>query len=189
MYQNLKETSGLRFSNCDFCEKSCCDGGQFILAPLILEDVKAVYKNFLVAFARIDHKLRLVMLISNRIKPCLYYENKQCTIYDNRPPACHLYPITPFYDQVLVDSSCHAVGTQGTLLWSEGKVDASFYHERLENFDDKVQKCEQFLANLDWKFRPIFEIDGITLLEYVGVQQNSFIQMHKASLPFLKEWI
>lgn len=147
-----------------------------------------VYASFAVLFARIENRLRMVMLISNRSKPCRYYQNGVCSIYESRPPACKLYPVTPYFDEILIDTSCPALGWEGLPIMEEGAVSRSFYHERLENFEQKLERTEEFLGNLDWKFRPVYEIDGIALLEYTGVQQNSFIQMHRASLKHLNHF-
>lgn len=193
MYLNLDEASHLKFSDCASCSLHCCDGSRLILAPIVLDDFQYVYEHFLIAFAIIDKKLRMVMVFSNRVKACLYYKKGACTIYNKRPPACKLYPLAPYYDEILVDSSCPALGHIGIPIVRNGatllsRVNEPFYHARLENFSDKVADSDLFLQRLNWEFRPILELEGIMLLTYTGAQQNSFIQMHKASLGFLDEW-
>ena len=193
MYINIEEAKGLCFSDCQTCTTSCCDGGRFIVAPLVMEDFKSVYEKFLIAFALIDDKLRVVMLISNRNKPCIYYKDKRCTIYEERPPACVLYPYTPYFDEVLIDTACEAVGDVGLSLTQDAdklleKVHPSFYHKRLEGFSSKLEVTQEFLDNLDNNFEAIVDIEGITLMSYVGKEDNEFLKMHKASLVFASEW-
>lgn len=194
MYINLKEADGLSFSNCDNCRTSCCDGGRFILAPLVLEDFQWVYKKFLIAFAMIDDALRIVMLISNRDKPCIYYQNSRCTIYENRPPACVTYPFTPFYDEVLVDTACEAVGFVGFELKQEEEgvleqIHPSFYHKRFEDFSSKLKDTEKFLEDLDASFEVVLNVEGIDLMRYVGQKDSDVLKMHHASLEHQQNWV
>ena len=192
MYLNLEEATHLKFSNCQGCQQSCCDGSRFILAPIVLDDFQYIYKKFLITFAVIDGRLRMVMILSNGFSPCLYYKEGACTIYDERPPACVLYPYTPYDDEVLIDTTCDAIGEIGSEVNVGGtklldQVDPSFYHPRLEGFSQKLDESEAFLESLNWEFRPILQLGDIMLQAYTGNQQNSFIQMHKASLEFLNE--
>lgn len=194
MYINLKEASGLCFSGCQGCETSCCDGGRFVLAPLIVEDFPLVYENFLIAFAYVDEKLRVVMLLSNRSTPCRFYVDNLCTIYESRPPACTLYPFTPYYDEVLIDTACHAVGSSGFSLIQEDKiglasVHPSFYHTRLEDFALKLKDTETFLENLGDDFEIILEVEGVSLMRYTGSVEHSALKMHKASLKHVQRWV
>ena len=193
MYKSLNEAQELCFSGCDQCQESCCDGSKFILAPLVLDDFKRVYKKFLIAFAVFEHRVKAVMLLSNKFSPCLYYKEGKCSIYEERPPVCKIYPYTPYFDDVLIDTACEGVGHNGMKMVREGeclkeRMLEGFYDERFENFMDKLADTDIFLEKLGFEFRPILEIEGVKLLEYIGSQQNSFIQMHKASLEFLVEW-
>lgn len=193
MYIKLEDASGLFFSSCQACQQSCCDGGRFVLAPLVLDDFDAVYKNFLIAFAYVDGNLRVVMLISNKDKACQYYKDNLCTIYDSRPPACVMYPFTPYYDEVFIDSACEAVGYAGfELRQNEEKlldqVHPSFYHERLVDFSQKLAKTELFLHTLEDKFEDMFEVQGIMLMKYKGSGEHKALQMHQDSLVHVSFW-
>lgn len=193
MYINIEQAQGLNFSSCDTCTKSCCDGGRFILAPLVLDDFELVFQKFLIAFARIDDKLRVVMLISNRKKPCIYYKDNKCSIYEERPPACVMYPITPYFNDVFIDTDCDAVGDIGFELRQDkdellDKVHPDFYHKRLENFSTKLGATQGFLDSLQECFEPLFDVEGITLMSYVGKDENTFLKMHRASLVFANQW-
>lgn len=188
MYINLNEAEHLHFSNCDTCTKSCCDGRRFVLAPLIMDDVEEVYEKFLIAFAFIDGQLRMLMVISNKFSPCMYYKNNQCTIYDTRPPACKLYPYTPYFEEILIDTQCEAVGEVGIPMVVNGTLLDSFKHKRLENFRDKLDDTQFYLYNLGHQFRPLIEIEGVMLLEYTGEVDDAFIQMHKTSLAHVGHW-
>ena len=135
----------------------------------------------------------MVMILSNGFSPCIYYKDGSCSIYDERPPACRLYPYTPYNDEVLIDTTCEAIGHEGIEINVGGtklleQVNPSFFHPRLEGFSAKLDRAEAFLESLNWEFRPILQLGDVMLLEYRGSQQNSFIQMHKASLEFLVEW-
>lgn len=163
------------------------------MAPLILEDFQYVYKNFLIAFAVFEGRVKAVMLLSNQLRPCLYYKEGRCSIYETRPPACRMYPYTPYFDDVFIDTTCDAVGSEGFPMFDpdtsrSAPIPEAFYDKRFEEFSDKLADTDIFLDKLGFEFRPILEIGGVKLLEYLGEQQNSFIQMHKASLEFLTEW-
>lgn len=193
MYINIEQAQGLNFSSCDNCTKSCCDGGRFILAPLVLDDFESVFKNFLIAFAVIDDKLRVVMVISNRKTPCIYYKEKRCSIYEERPPACVMYPFTPYFNEVFIDTDCDAVGGSGFELRQDkdallDKVHPDFYHKRLEGFAAKLGVTQGFLESLEDDFEPLFDVEGITLMSYVGTKDNDYLKMHKASLAFANQW-
>ena len=193
MDTNIEQAQGLNFSSCDNCTKSCCDGGRFILAPLVLDDFESVFKNFLIAFAMIDEKLRVVMVISNREKPCIYYKDNRCSIYEERPPACVIYPFTPYYDDIFIDTDCDAVGYVGFELRQDknellDKVHPDFYHKRFKGFSTKLRKTEDFLDDLEECFEPLFDVEGITLMSYAGKKEDEFLKMHHASLDFANKW-
>ncbi len=194
MYVKINDADALSFSSCHGCQQSCCDGGRFVLAPLVLDDFEDVYKNFLIAFAWVDDQLRAVMVISDRKQPCIYYKNNLCTIYDQRPPACVLYPFTPYYDDVLIDTACDAVGAEGFLLKQMQRkvidqVHPDFYHSRLEYFSDKLDRTYSFLDGVKFHLEPLFEVEGIMLLRYSGSDENRWLKMHEASLEHQKHWI
>lgn len=186
-YKSIRQIDTLHFSSCEGCELSCCDGKRFFLMPLILEDFKEVYKNFAITFAKIEGEWRIVMLLAKEGESCAYFVDKKCTIYKERPPGCHLYPLNPFYDDILVDILCPGVNEEqkGDFFASKEKINSSFYHKRLENFNEKRVKSEVYLQTLVSDMETISIVNGVELFRYVGKKEDLFIEMHKESLQFI----
>lgn len=182
-YVSIATIDRLYFSGCAGCTTSCCNGSRFAFLPLILDDFAEVYHHFPIVFAQLDGQWRALILLSGENGQCRYYHNGVCHLYDNRPPGCRLYPITPFYDDVLVDLSCPAVTPQGTtLLASTDTIDTSFYHHRLDHFESKRRRTFDYIAQLEGSFSPIGEEKGVIYCRYDGARNDPFIQMHFDSL-------
>jgi len=179
----VKNVGDLYFTGCQSCTNRCCEGGKFSLAPLILEDFERVYKNFEIYFGYVDNNLKALMVL-NRGKNdmCKYLENGLCNIYEDRPPACRLYPLSPYYDEVFVDSSCEAVAKEGEFLVSPEKISPYFYDKRLENFSEKLALTNEWLQNLGDNLEFVDEVMGIKLLKYGADANDRYIDMHLRSM-------
>jgi len=184
IYKSLTKIEKMHFSSCEGCETPCCDGKRFYFIPLILEDFIEVYKNFAIVFAQINDEWRMLMLLSKDEKGCCYFVDSKCSIYDERPPGCHLYPLTPFYDDVLVDTSCPAINekSEGEFFDSQQGINSNFYHHRLENFNEKREKSNSYLQDIVADMQSIGEVNGIEVFKYSGSREDTFISMHKESL-------
>jgi hypothetical protein len=141
MYVDINHLELLKFKGCEGCIECC----KKPMAPLILEDFDKVYKYFPILIAELD-TFKPVMLLSNEIS-CPYLKNGQCTIYENRPPACRIYPYSPWYDKILLDLGCNGVGTEGKQipLTKEEFFKSGFYEERFENINTKILKTQKWL--------------------------------------------
>lgn len=181
MFKNIKEVN-LNFNSCDNCPKTCCKN---ILIPLILEDFELVYKNFPIIFAYISNELRVLILLGNDGDKCRYLSESGCTIYEERPPSCKMYPISPFFEDFYVDTACEAVGESGEFLCSKDGFNKSFYHPRVESFTDKYFQTQKFLLSIENDIEKIGEVKGVEIYKYSGGSQNKYINMHKTSLEKL----
>ena len=181
------------FSGCESCDKRCCDGrAGYAITPLIVDDFEEVYKNFPIVFASINDVFRPIMLLNDGNSTCSYLDEKgMCSIYENRPPSCKLYPISPYFDEVFIDSSCPGVGGEATdmEIVKNGKVSSEFYHKRLENFSQKLQKTSDFMKDLveeENSFEVIGEVSGVILFKYIGLKSNKYVKMHQDSMLHLE---
>jgi len=188
MFVPVKDVGDVYFTGCTTCTNRCCEGGKFSLAPLILEDFERVYKNFEIFFGYIDGNLKALMVLNRgrtdagKIDTCEYLENGICTIYENRPPACKLYPLSPYYDEIYVDSSCEAVSREGEFLVSPEKINPNFKDIRLENFSSKLQETLLWLDLIKDDLEEVDEVMGIKLLKYIGKIDDRFMSMHLNSI-------
>jgi hypothetical protein len=185
-YVNINHANPFYFSSCEGCETPCCDGSRFLFAPMILDDFEEVYKNFPIVFAYIDGQWRILMIIATKENGCAYYIDKKCSIYEQRPPPCKLYPINPYFDDLLVDTSCQAVSSEnGSFLASSDQISPHFYHSRIENFNEKRVKTHEYLLTLIGNLSLLGTLKGIAVYRYEGDQEDRFLGMHHASLQKL----
>jgi Fe-S-cluster containining protein len=142
MYVNIKYLKNLKFNNCQDCTK-CCENKMF--APLILDDIKKVYKYFPILVIFLPKPKIVIPLALNSL--CPYLKDNKCTIYDNRPPACKIYPFSPWYGEIILDISCDGIGIKGENLplSKDAFKNSKFYDERIENIEEKLNKTENWL--------------------------------------------
>ena len=177
MFANIKDFKTLHFSSCDKCIESCCSSSKFVMAPLILEDIKLVYNHFPIYFASIDNEIRLVIIMSGKESHCPYLKDGKCSIYNERPPTCRLYPLSPYYNEILIDTSCKAVGMQGKLISEDGICTEEFYNKRLDNFLYKLNDTKLYISRRKNDLKYMDEISGIKLYNYIGQIKDSYIKM------------
>ena len=185
MYKDIKGLEKeLYFSSCENCT-ACCDGSRFSLAPLIIDDFEDVYEYFPILFGYIDGNLKALIIMQDNQK-CAYLENGKCSIYEARPPACKMYPLSPLYEKIYIDSECKAINDECcSTITQNGFFSSSFYHKRVENFVDKLENTNKFLDSIkdDLDFR--LSVSGIELFKYSGDMQDKYIDLHKKSLAKL----
>lgn len=181
MYANIKDFEKIHFSSCEGCEDSCCSSSMFIMAPLILEDIELVYNYFPIYFASIDDEIRLVIIMSGKEDHCPYLKDNKCAIYDSRPPTCHLYPLSPYFDEIFIDTACKAVGLDGIPISNGGEVTKEFYNKRFDNFLSKLNNTKQYISQRENELKYADEILGIKLYNYVGDLQDSYKEMIESS--------
>jgi len=182
------ESSELYFNGCDSCNGECCNGSEgYALTPLILEDIESVYKNFEILFGFLNDELRLFMVLNDGNGHCRHYIEGKCSIYSERPPACRLYPVTPYFDRVLVDTSCPSVNSLkiGEKVFSDNELHPMFQNSRLNNFNEKLSKTTNFLKDIDTEklsFRK--SVLGVDLLYFNGNSNSHYIKRHLESINF-----
>jgi Fe-S-cluster containining protein len=163
MRENINNLSQLYFRGCENCSE-CCEG-KFFLAPLILEDFDKVKKYFEIRAIILDEIIP-VMLLTDGKNPCKYLKDNRCSIYEERPPACKIYPFSPFYDDIFIDLSCPAVGDVGDKLPTNKKeyFKSDFFEERFINFKIKRENTINFMKCQKLIFDK--EIKGIKLYKF-----------------------
>ncbi len=180
MYVDIKSIELIKFNNCNGCSE-CCKNK--LMAPLVLEDFEKVYKYFPILIAKFDI-LKPVMLLSNETA-CPYLRNDKCSIYENRPPACKIYPYSPWYDDILLDLSCKGVGVEGEILplTEEGFKVSKFYEERFENITSKIKTTTKWLNKQTLNFYKTYhDIKLFTLKPqdiYGEIMQISLTHLYK----------
>ncbi len=184
-FVNIKNKN-FYFKGCESCEGTCCNGAKgFALSPLILEDFEQVYKNFAIVFTLKNKKLRALVILNDGKSFCKYFINNKCSIYEQRTPACKLYPVAPYFDEILVDTSCPSINeNEGKILCHSAKVSDDFFNERLNDFNTKLEKSYEFYESINDinNFKFIGHIRGVALLKYIKKTDNKYINMHLKSL-------
>ena len=184
-FVNIK-SHDLYFSGCSTCKGNCCNGAKgFAAAPLILDDFEAVYQNFPILFSVSGQKLSAYVLLNDGKRYCKYYIDQQCSIYLHRPPACKLYPVSPYFEHIFVDTACPSVNNNaGYSVCRDGKLNSAFATKRLENFVEKLEKTHVFFESINMleDFEHVGNVSGIALFKYVKSSTNRYIQMHIESL-------
>ena len=179
------------FSSCDGCPAKCCDGKEgTIFSQLILQDFETVSKNFPILFTFGEMGfLKANILFSDGENFCPYIVNHKCTIYDERPSICRVYPLSPnLDDKVYIDDSCMAINTEfGTDIVLDGVVTKEFDYDTLNNYQDKFidthQHLEQF-NNIN-NFKNIITIKGMKFYSYIGQSRSIYMDLHIKSLSNL----
>ncbi len=187
-FVNIKSRN-FYFKGCETCEGTCCNGAKgFALSPLILEDFEEVYENFAIVFTLKAKKLRALVVLNDGKSFCKYYINNRCSIYEKRTPACKLYPVAPYFDDILVDTACPSINDcEGKIVSFNSKISDDFFNKRLNNFDDKLKKSYDFYDSINDinNFKFIGHIRGIPLLKYTKDTDDIYLNMHLKSLVHL----
>ena len=183
-------TSDYHFKGCKGCLGQCCNGKLgYVASPLIVSDFESVYEYFAILFSFADEKVIPYVILNDGKSHCKYYEEDQCTIYDKRPPACRLYPISPYYDAIYVDTQCPSINEceEGERISKEGKLNEAFYTDRLENFKSKLEATQRFLESISDlnAFEHCITIANVSFYQYVGMTENIYLKMHQSSLVHL----
>ena len=159
----VEKAPPLYFKGCGDCVQ-CCEG-KFFLAPLVLEDFEKVKEHFEIRAIRLEEVVP-VMLLTDGEHSCKYLKNGKCSIYDSRPPACKIYPFSPYFDKLLIDLECEAVGNIGEKLPTNYNefTNSPFFEERFNNFVKKREKTIEYM-----KTKELFydrTIQGIDLYSF-----------------------
>lgn len=179
------------FSSCEGCPSACCDGREgTVFSQIILDDFEVVYKNFpiLFTFGELGY-LKAVILFSDGESFCPYVQNHQCSIYEDRPSICRVYPLSPNVDNLIyIDDSCPAVNSEvGEDIVVDGIVTKNFLYDTLINYQDKYIQTHFELEkiNVQGDFEEVKSINNIKFYKYVGEENNRYIDYHRSSLQKL----
>jgi hypothetical protein len=155
------------------------------MAPLILDDFEKVYEHFPILIAKLD-AFKPVMLLSNDTS-CPYLQEGKCSIYEKRPPACKIYPFSPWYDSILLDLSCKGIGIKGETLPLTKKefYNSKFFDERIENITEKIKKTSVWLQKEE--LIPFKIHKGIELFK-LAPKNNKYNILHQLSLKHLNKY-
>ena len=185
------ENKSYNFSNCNDCPARCCDGREgTVFAQIILEDFELVYKNFPILFTFGDlGYLKAVILFSNGKGFCPYIKDHKCTIYDQRPSICRVYPLSPNVDdKIYLDDSCPAIvdvdNHDSIPIVKDGKVTEQFFYKTLQSYQDKYIETHIELEKINEKkhFEIYQTINNINFYKYVGDVLTPYISFHHKSL-------
>jgi Fe-S-cluster containining protein len=184
-FVNIK-TQNFYFNNCNSCQGNCCNGANgFAISPLILEDFEDVYKNFKIVFALNENQIGAYVVLNDGKSYCKYYKNNSCSIYEYRTPACKLYPLSPYFEHILIDTQCPSVNQEfGENICFNSKLNNKFYTKRLDNFNEKLFKSYEFYNSINnpENFKQIGDILGLPIYKYTKNTSNKYIKLHLQSL-------
>ena len=176
------------FSSCNDCPSKCCDGREgTVYAQLILEDFEVVSKHFPILFTFGDlGYLKAVVLFSDGKNFCPYVKNHQCSIYNERPSICRVYPLSPNVDdKIYIDDSCPAVNSStGQMVVNNGKVTKEFFSPTLQSYQEKYITTHLELEKINDinNFKSVKIINNISFYKYTGSIKNKYTNYHFSSL-------
>ncbi|WP_321468760.1 YkgJ family cysteine cluster protein [Halarcobacter sp.] len=188
----LTTNKQLYFGNCSNCEANCCNGKNgIIFSQIILEDFKKVYERFPIVFifGNLNY-IKPVILLTNGKDYCPYLKDYKCTIYENRPTVCRLYPLSPNLDnQIYFDLNCPEIAYKkdnNNLMFKNNKLSENFHNDIFETYQDKYVKTHLEFEKLEKKdFKKIKTINNLDFYQYIGKVDSKFFKYHQDSLKNL----
>lgn len=183
------------FSNCEICPAKCCNGNEgTVFAQIILEDFEIVHKSFpiLFLFGELGY-LKPVILLTNGKNYCKYLKDFKCTIYEQRPSICRVYPLSAnIDDNVYIDELCPAVNDEkheNRIIIENTKISKDFDYSTLHNYQDKYINTHIEMEKFNQKenFSVAITINGINFFKCNQLFKNKYMQMHQNSLIHLQK--
>lgn len=189
------KNNSFSFSNCEQCEARCCDGRKgSTFSQIILDDFKKIYTNFPILFTFGDlGYLKPVVILSNGVNFCKYINNHKCTIYEQRPEVCRIYPLSINIDEkIYIDITCPAINSEeknSSPIISQGQINKHFYNKTFENYQNKYidthNEFEKFNKKED--FSLAIKLNNIVFYKYNKESNNQYMKMHLQSLIHLQD--
>ncbi len=183
MFEPIQKDITYFFGGCEGCIECC----KYPFIPLVLDDFEDVYRFFPILFTYINDELRAVILLGDK-EGCRYLTDNGCAIYEDRPPSCRLYPITPFFDNIFIDTSCPGLAKTGAAIVEHGIISEAHRHTRLNDFSKKLIKTKDFLSAISGTLVPIGDKKGFLMFTASGQvdgEHARLLELHKKSLKFL----
>ena len=191
-FENI-ENNSFTFSSCDICDARCCDGARgSIFAPINLEDFEVVSKNFPIVFTK--GNLGYIMpavLLSNGLDFCRYIKDFKCSIYEQRPSVCRVYPFSPsITNEVFIDTFCPAVNQEGKVIVRSGEVSDEYKHIKFENHQDKTVDTYNHFSqfNEDDLYEELIVINDVKFYRFKEDMNDKYLKMHIDSQNYFDKY-
>ena len=186
-------SSSFSFSSCEACPSHCCDGREgTVLSEILLEDFSSISKNFPIVFTfgSLGY-LKANILFSNGKDFCPYVNEYKCSIYENRPEICRLYPLSrSIEDKIYIDINCQAVNSgAGEKIVDKGKVSQAFDKDSLYEYHSKFNETFLYLSKYNDKenFERITTVSGISIYRIKEHFDDKYLKLHIKSLDNLNK--
>lgn len=153
-----KDDSRFRFKCKPSCAE-CCKNSIVVLSPYeiyrICKSINTSFAEFLEKHALLffDEKLNNFLSVKLRTTPeCTFLDNTMCTVYENRPLACRLYPVG--HNWTKTDDFFFFAGDNGCPGFKTGK------EWNLKEWKEKSE-IKEFFENSDaWKKIKMFFVQN-----------------------------
>lgn len=185
-------SSSFSFSSCNICDAACCDGTKNILySQIILKDFKEISDNFPILFIFGEMGfLKPVFILTNGKKFCKYIKKSRCTIYENRPSICRVYPLSAnIDDEVYIDCSCPAISNGNRENIDNKEIIKEFDNHILKNYQDKyIDTHLQFdKYNRKDNIDLALIINGVKFYKINKNFDDEYLKIHHKSLKHLND--
>lgn len=189
------ENKTYSFSSCETCPAKCCNGKEgTTFSQIILEDFNMIHKKFpiLFIFGELGY-IKPVVLLTNGKEHCKYLKDFRCSVYEQRPSVCRVYPLSANIDNnIYIDELCPAVNdkdNKSKTIIKENFISSSFDYNILHDYQDKYidthYELEQF--NKKENFSLAITINGMSFFKCDINFENQYMQMHQKSLIHLQD--
>ncbi|PIZ51172.1 hypothetical protein COY27_04535 [Candidatus Woesearchaeota archaeon CG_4_10_14_0_2_um_filter_33_13] len=151
---NAKEPHHILKFKCKQCGH-CCDSTYIQLAPF---DIKNICDTLDISTQKFHEKYSMFNSSDNiprcylRNRPrCPFKENKLCTIYNNRPLRCRLFPLGRVYPEDLNESSFLILPEEKCIGFDTGKkikISEFLEQQNVNSLDKLSEEWNHFLITL-----------------------------------------
>lgn len=178
------------FSSCDTCEARCCNGATgSTYAQILIEDFETIAPYFPILFIKGELGfLKPIVLLTNGKEFCPYIKDLKCTIYDNRPSVCRIYPFSANIDNsIYIDMNCPCVNETGIKIVDKGVLHKSFYYKTLDDYQEKYIKTHLHLdpKNSEDKLAFLFKKNAVLFYKFINDFDDEYLKLHRQSLKHL----
>ncbi len=135
--------------------------------------------------------LKANILFSDGKSFCPYISNHQCTIYNNRPSICRVYPLSPNLDnKIYIDDTCPAINTEfGTKIVENGTVTKQFAYKTLVDYQNKFLDTHIYLEKFNDinDFEEVITIKNMSFFKYIKQSDDKYMSLHLNSLQNMEK--